>query len=236
MQSQRPEKTEEHRREQRLIVTIDGPAGAGKSTVAKLLALRLGYLYLDTGALYRAVAWKVRQAGVDPSDHEAVATLLPATTVTMEYRPERARVSVDQQDVTEEIRTPDISRLASVVSAIPAVRDWLLPVQRRIGSAGGVVAEGRDLGTRVFPAADVKFFLEADMEVRAARRHRELTAAGHAAPLNETRRDIHTRDTQDRSRDIAPLVPASDASVVDTSVLTAEQVVDRMMAVIAAKL
>jgi hypothetical protein len=152
--SQRPKTTDGHLREQRLIVTIDGPAGAGKSTVAKLLALRLGYLYLDTGALYRAVAWKVRTSGVDPSDHEAVAKLLPSTTVTMEHHPERARVSVEKQDVTEEIRTPEISRLASVVSAIPAVREWLLPVQRRIGSVGGWFGGDGSWGLGL-PAADV---------------------------------------------------------------------------------
>jgi cytidylate kinase len=220
----------------RLIVTIDGPAGAGKSTVAKLLAQRLDFLYLDTGALYRAVAWKVRAGGVDPADRDAVAALLPSTTIAMEHRPERPRVSVDGRDVSEEIRTDEISRVASIVSAIPSVREWLLPVQRRIGAAGGVVAEGRDLGTRVFPAADVKFFLEADMDVRAGRRHRELTGTDRSAALDQTRQEIVNRDERDRSRDLAPLVPAADATVVDTSTLTVEQVIERLMAVIAAKL
>jgi cytidylate kinase len=220
----------------RLIVTIDGPAGAGKSTVARLLALRLGFLYLDTGALYRAVAWKVRARGVDPADRDAVAALLPSTTIAMEYRPERPRVSVDGRDVSEEIRAEEISRKASIVSAIPAVREWLLPVQRRIGAAGGVVAEGRDLGTRVFPAADVKIFLEADQEVRAGRRHRELAGTDRSVALDQTRQEIVNRDERDRSRDLAPLVPAADATVVDTSTLTVEQVVERLMAVIAAKL
>jgi cytidylate kinase len=223
-------------RERRFVVTIDGPAGAGKSTVAKLLASRLKYLYLDTGALYRALAWKVRERGIDPAQSQAVVALLPSTKVAMEDGPERPRISVDGRDVTEQIRTPEISRLASIVSAIPAVRDWLLPIQRQIGAAGGVVGEGRDLGTKVFPAADVKFFLDADVEVRAARRHRELAASGHVARLDETRREIQTRDTQDRSREVAPLIPAADAIVIDTSVLGVEQVVERMLAVIATRL
>jgi len=220
----------------RLIVTLDGPAGAGKSTVAKLLAVRLGYLYLDTGALYRAVAWKVRAAGVDPSDAAAVAGLLPVTQVAMQYRPDRPLVLVDGRDVTEEIRTPEISRMASVVSAIPAVREWLLPVQRRIGAEGGIVAEGRDLGTRIFPQAQAKFFLEADLATRAARRHHELTGSGHASPLEQTREEIEARDRQDRTRELAPLVPAPDAVRIDTSALTVDQVVGRLLDVITIKL
>lgn len=219
-----------------LIVTIDGPAGAGKSTVARQLAMRLGYLYLDTGALYRAVAWKVRSAGVDPEDGEAVAILLPALQVSMDRRDDGVRVAVDGRDVTDELRTPEISAMASQVSAIPAVREWLLPVQRRVGEAGGVVAEGRDLGTRVFPLAEAKFFLDADVNTRAGRRQQDLTGSGRSAPLERTKQEIETRDQRDRSRAIAPLIPAADAEVIDSSRLTVEQVVDRMMGKIAAKL
>jgi cytidylate kinase len=223
-------------RKRGLIVAIDGPAGAGKSTVAKLLAARLGYLYLDTGALYRAVAWKVLKSGIDQEDRAAVARMLSSTTLTMESGPERALVLVDGWDVSSELRLPEVTAAASVVSANPAVREWLLPVQRDIGAAGSVVAEGRDIGTKVFPKADVKFFLEADPEVRAMRRHRELVAAGHSVHLDQTKRDLTGRDHRDRSRTIAPLQPAADAERIDTSRLPAETVVEHMMAVITARL
>jgi cytidylate kinase len=204
--------------------------------VAKQLAARLGYQYLDTGALYRAVAWKVRQTGVNTSDHAAVETLLARMRIAFDQDPVAPRVYVDGQDVTEAIRTVEISRLASVVSAIPEVREWLLPIQRQAGSSLGVVVEGRDIGTCVFPAAEVKFFLEADAGVRAARRHLELTAAGHGPALERTQEELRTRDTRDSSRQVAPLKPAADAYILDTSAWDVDEVVARMLAVITSKL
>jgi len=219
-----------------MIVAIDGPAGVGKSTVAKLLASRLKYLYLDTGALYRAVAWAVLQNGFDSSDASAVAGLLPKLSLQMEFMNEAVAVRLNGKDITGELRTPAVSAAASVVSAVPAVRAWLLPVQRQIGQKGSVVAEGRDIGTKVFPAAEVKFFLEADATVRAERRHQELVAAGHSRAIEQTTAEMAGRDSRDRSRAVAPLVPAEDAHHIDTSRLSAAEVVDRMMAVVAAKL
>ena len=215
-----------------MIIAIDGPAGVGKSTVAKLLAARLGYLYLDTGALYRAVAWKTLRSRVRPTDHEQVTTLLPTTSIHMQFHDGAMQVLVDREDVTGELRTPEVTAAASIVSAIPAVREWLLPIQRQIGQRGSVVAEGRDVGTKVFPAASYKFFLEADADVRVARRHRELVAAGRGETVETTFQDLSDRDRRDRTRPIDPLVPASDARFIDTSALSPDQVVEQMVAAV----
>jgi cytidylate kinase len=219
-----------------VIIAIDGPAGVGKSTVAKLLAARLGYLYLDTGALYRALAWKVLQSRVQPTNHEVVAGLLRTTSLHMQFHNGAMQVLVDGRDVTGELRTPEVTGTASIVSAIPAVREWLLPIQRQIGQRGSVVAEGRDIGTKVFPSAQLKFFLDADATVRAERRHRELVAAGHGGAIEATYQDLSGRDMRDRNRSVAPLIPAADARPIDTSRLNAEQVVEQMMAVVSAAL
>ncbi len=217
-----------------MIITIDGPAGVGKSTVAKLLAARLGYVYLDTGALYRAVAWKVLQSHVSPTDSEAVGRLVKGTTIHMQFQNGGMTVLVDGREITGDLRLPEVSAAASVVSAIPAVREWLLPVQREIGHRGSVVAEGRDVGTKVFPSAPVKFFLDADAAVRTDRRHRELVAAGHRGPKDETQQDLSRRDTRDRTRAIAPLLAAADARHIDTSALNVEEVVEQMVAAVSA--
>jgi len=217
-----------------VIITIDGPAGVGKSTVAKLLAARLGYLYLDTGALYRAIAWNVLRSNIQPTDHDRVVDLLPSTSIQVQFQDSAMHVLVNERDITSELRTPDVTAAASIVSAIPAVREWLLPIQRQIGQRGSVVAEGRDIGTKVFPSAPLKFFLDADATVRAERRHRELVSSGHEGPIETTYQDLSGRDRRDRIRPIAPLIPAADARPIDTSALNAEQVVEQMMAAVSA--
>jgi cytidylate kinase len=222
-----------------MIVTIDGPAGSGKSTVAKAVAAKLGYLYLDTGALYRAVAWKALKTGTDPMSPPAMRRLCQDTnlSITQSHSGGMA-VLVDGSVVTTEIRTPEVTRAATEVAAIPEVREWLLPIQREFGRRShtiGVVAEGRDLGTRIFPDAEAKFFLKADPEERARRRQVELASSAQTPDLDETRRDMAARDIQDETRKTAPLIPAADATEIDSTRLSVDEVVAEMLAVIASK-
>lgn len=220
----------------RLVVTIDGPAGAGKSTTARALATKLGYIYLDTGALYRAVAWKVKVSETNYFDSVALQNLLQQMDLHVKLEDDTTRTIVDSQDVTAYLRDPEVTRVASTVAAMPEVRAWLLPVQHRFGQAGGIVAEGRDMGTRVFPDADVKFFLKADLDTRTTRRYQESRQAGHGENQVDIRNQIQDRDTRDQSRDIAPLVPAADAVVIDSSSLTIDEVVATMLESISARL
>ncbi|MDA0738746.1 MAG: (d)CMP kinase [Nitrospirae bacterium] len=220
----------------RLVVTIDGPAGAGKSTTARALAAQLGYIYLDTGALYRAVAWKANTTGIDCSNPVALKDLLQHMDLHVTLEDHTTRTIVGSQDVTPFLRAPDVTRVASTVAAMPEVREWLLPIQQQFGQAGGIVAEGRDMGTRVFPNAEVKFFLNADLNTRTSRRYQEHRQAGHDGNQEDIRHQIHDRDTRDQSRNIAPLVPATDALVIDSSPMTVDEVVATMMESITARL
>ena len=210
------------------MVTIDGPAAAGKSTAARLLAQRLGYRLLDTGSMYRAVAWSVAHAGIAPIDGRALRRHLAATRVAVEGE----RVSVDGRDVSDAIRTPEISALTSRLTALAPVRDRLTPIQRELAAAGGAVLEGRDTGTVVCPDAEVKFYLDASLDTRARRRQSELAARGSAWDLAAVRKEVEERDRQDMERALAPLRKAADAIVLDTTSRTAEQVVAAMIRVV----
>ena len=211
------------------VIAIDGPSGAGKSTIARLLARRLGYTYIDTGAMYRAVGWKAAKDAVDPGNEEALAALCERIEVSIEHDTEGQRVFVNGSDVTGEIRTPEMGMLASAVSRSPAVRARLLTLQRRLGERGGVVMDGRDIGTVVFPNAEVKFFLDASAEERGRRRFRELKEKGLNVDLATITEEIRQRDRQDSGRAIAPLRQAADATYLDSSNLTIEQVVETML-------
>ena len=217
------------------IIAIDGPAGAGKSTVARKLAETLSFILVDTGAMYRVVALAAKEAGLAPTEAAAVTALASALVAREALRFERdtslgVRVFLDGRDVSTDIRTPDIAMGASTVSAHPGVRDALLDMQRQAGKNGGVVLEGRDIGTVVFPNADIKFFLTAAPEVRAKRRHAELLAKeGNAPSFEETLADVKRRDDQDMNRPIAPLKQADDAILVDSSALTFDETVRAMI-------
>jgi cytidylate kinase len=185
--------------------------------------------------LYRAVAWKAKVSEINYSDSIAVQNLLQQMDLHVKLEDDTTWTIVDSQDVTAYLRDPEVTRIASRVAAMPEVRAWLLPVQQRFGQAGGIVAEGRDMGTRVFPDADVKFFLKADLDTRTTRRYQENRQAGHGGNQADIRNQIQDRDTRDQSRDIAPLVPAVDAVVIDSSSLTIDEVVATMLESISAR-
>jgi cytidylate kinase len=215
-------------RKKEIVITIDGPAGAGKSTAARELARRLGYRLVDTGALYRGLAWAVREARQTPEDGPPLRAVLDRTTVELEGD----RVLVNGRDVTGEIRSPEISELTSQLTALRPVRDKMTPVQRGLAARGGVVLEGRDTGSVVWPEAEVKFYLDADLETRARRRREELAARGVAAELAAVREEVARRDRQDMGRVLAPLVKPAGALVVDTTGRDIEDVVQAMQQVV----
>ena len=216
------------RRERGIIIAIDGPSGAGKSTLAKELAKRLGYLQLDTGAMYRAMAWLARETGLDLTDNEAVERFCTKAEIELQPLNGSSRIFANGREVTSEIRTPEISMLTSRMSALAPVRQAMTQLQRRMGAAGGVVLEGRDIGTVVFPDAELKFFLTASAEERGRRRFLELQAKGDPATLEATIQDVKQRDAQDASRDLAPLKQANDALPIDSTGLSIDEVVSLM--------
>jgi cytidylate kinase len=210
-----------------LLITIDGPAGAGKTTVSRELARELGYAYVDTGALYRAVAYEASRRGISPDADAALAELCAGLRLSFVPAASGSRLYSGDADISERIRTPEISMLASAVSARPAVRSALLGIQRRLGAEKNAVFEGRDMGTVVFPDADVKFFLTADIRARAMRRYQELKDT-EGQTLEAVAADMKKRDEDDAARDLAPLRPAEDAFIIDSTNLRPEQVVAAM--------
>jgi cytidylate kinase len=207
------------------VITIDGPAGAGKSTAAREVARRLGFRLVDTGALYRALAWALTQAGVSSEDEAGVEALLARTTVELAG----GRVLVNGRDVTAEIRTLDIAMVTSRLTALRAVRDKMTPLQRRHAAAGGVVLEGRDTGSVVCPDAEVKIYLDADLAERARRRRDELAAGGLPADYERVKAEVALRDRQDMERELAPLRKPAGAVTVDSTALSPEAVVQRIL-------
>ena len=219
-----------------LIIAIDGPAASGKSTTAQLLAQKLGYVYIDTGAMYRACALKAKKMGIDINDEESIRELLDDIDIRIENHNSKNRIYLDGEDVSEDIRADDISALASAISAIPAVRYKMVELQRKMGEKGGVILDGRDIGTFVFPTAEVKFFLTASPEVRAKRRWLELKQKGVNKDFSEVLADLVKRDNKDSQRALAPLKKADDAIEVDTSNMTIEEQTDCLYQIICSRM
>ncbi|MBN2122729.1 MAG: (d)CMP kinase [Deltaproteobacteria bacterium] len=210
------------------VIAVDGPAGGGKSTVSRLLAAALGVLYLDTGAMYRAVALQARRARVNPDDGKELARLCRAMELHFEVVNGAIKLFIGGEDISSAIRSPEMDWLSSRISAVREVREAMTEMQRKIGGGGSLVAEGRDMGTVVFPEAEAKFFLTAAPETRVERRYRERIDRGEEISREEVAKELTRRDEQDMKRALAPLVPANDAVILDTSALSPEQVVEEM--------
>lgn len=212
-----------------LIIAIDGPSGAGKSTVGRALARRLGYLYINTGAMYRAVALRARERTIEIEKEEALFQLVSSIQISFKAEGDEIRVLCDGEDVTNAIGSPEISRLSSDISKSKSVREALVHMQRELGRNGGVVLDGRDIGTVVFPDADVKFYLEADPEERGRRRFKELVEKGVTADFKETLQQVIERDRNDMGRSLSPLKKADDAILINSTCRSVEEVVGEMV-------
>ncbi|MCI1964681.1 MAG: (d)CMP kinase [Oscillospiraceae bacterium] len=219
-----------------IAIAIDGPAGAGKSTIARKAAKTMGFIYVDTGALYRAIGLYMLQNDIHSSDEKAVCAELSKITVTLAFQGGEQKVLLCGKDVTPDIRTEEVSKAASAVSAIPKVRDFLFSMQRDLARTKNVIMDGRDIGTVVLPHAQVKIFLTASQEERARRRYKELVQKGQKAEYADVLKDIEQRDYQDSHREIAPLVPAKDSVRIDTTGITLEESIERILDTIRAEL
>ncbi len=218
----------------RIIIAIDGPAGAGKSTVAARLARRFHLLNLETGAMYRAFALKALKSHISPDDAEALERLATSTSIRLEASESGNRVFLDGVEVTSRLRDTPVTEAASRVSVHPAIRKWMVALQRKLGESGRIVMEGRDIGNAVFPDADVKIFLDADPEVRSQRRYEQIEATPAATTVKpeSVLKEIRERDQRDRTRALSPLKPAADAVVIDSTTLTLEQVIERVEGIV----
>ncbi|MGV8056490.1 MAG: (d)CMP kinase [Smithellaceae bacterium] len=214
---------------EKMIITIDGPAGAGKSTVSKMVAKKLGYIYLDTGSLYRALAYKALKDKIIVDDISALNDLCSNISIVLKNIDGQMKVYVDGEDVGDKIRTEEIGLTASKISAFAIVRQRLLQLQREAGAHGGIVTEGRDMGSVVFPNADYKFYLDADIEERIKRRHKELRGKGDLSEFQSIQKDMLSRDKQDSKREIAPLKPTSSSIIIDSTKLSILEVVEKII-------
>ena len=218
-----------------ISIAIDGPSGAGKSTLARALSEKLGYLYLDTGAIYRTVALSIMKKGASVKDEETVVSIIPSINIEIKHIEGKQHMYIDGEDVTDKIRTNEISANASAVSAIPKIREFLLELQRDYARKNNVIMDGRDIGTVILPNATVKFFMTASNDARAERRHRELCEKGEAITLDEVKRTMAERDKNDSTRKVAPAIPADDAIMLDNSG-TFEETIEKALDIIRSKI